>query len=146
MDDDFHDDFGPRASMGELGDDEPLDPDDSFDVEPTIEGQFDDSDLDGEDLEEEEEEPEEQFEEDADEEMHDRGTSGTTLLRLRYSKSMLTLYKQKNHLHPSRPTSARSPPSHPGPSPPPSRAAASPPSATPPHPNTGNPTARNRTR
>jgi anaphase-promoting complex subunit 10 len=72
FDDDFDDDYDPRGGMGELGDDELPEPDDSFDVEHTIEGQFDDSDLDGDNLEEE---VEGEFEEDGDEEMQDRGTT-----------------------------------------------------------------------
>lgn len=70
-DDDFDDDFDPRGhNMQELGNDGPLDFDDSFDQ--AIEGQFDDSDIEDEELEDE---AEDQFdEEDPDQEMHDRGT------------------------------------------------------------------------
>lgn len=78
-DDDFDDDFDPRGhSMQELGNDGPLDFDDSFDDGQVIEGQFDDSDIDGEELEEE---VEDQFgdEEDPDQEMHDRGTDSPIL-------------------------------------------------------------------
>jgi anaphase-promoting complex subunit 10 len=77
-DDDFDDDFDPRGhSMQELGNDGPLDFDDSFATGQDIEGQFDDSDIDDEELEEEvEDQFEDQFEdeEDPDHEMHDRGT------------------------------------------------------------------------
>ncbi|KAJ5945217.1 hypothetical protein N7516_005385 [Penicillium verrucosum] len=78
-DDDFDDDFDPRGhSMQELGNDGPLDFDDSFDDSQVIEGQFDDSDIDGEELEEE---VEDQFgdEEDPDQEMHDREKSPSPL-------------------------------------------------------------------
>ncbi|KAJ5488234.1 hypothetical protein N7453_011688 [Penicillium expansum] len=78
-DDDFDDDFDPRGrSMQELGNDGPLDFDDSFDGGHEIEGQFDDSDIDGEELEEE---VEDQFddEEEPDQEMHDRGTDPRSL-------------------------------------------------------------------
>lgn len=142
MMDDFDDDYDPRAGLAE-GDDEPLDPDDSFDVEQTT-GQFDDSDLDGEDLEEE---AEGQFEEDADEEMHDRGTTiPAQRCTARLSNPNSNVLLQKNHLPLYRPTYVRSLRSHPGPSPPPNRAAASQPSAIHPHHNTGNPTAPSPTR
>jgi anaphase-promoting complex subunit 10 len=79
-DDEFDEDYDPRG-MAQIGEDEPLDHDDSFEVEDGTEGQYDDSDIDGEELEEGEEEVvQDHFdeEEDPDEEMHDRGT--TTLL------------------------------------------------------------------
>lgn len=79
-DDDFDDDFDPRRqSMQELGNDGPLDYDDSFDDGQAMEGQFDDSDIDGEELEEE---VEDQFEdeEDPDHEMHDRGIAPPALI------------------------------------------------------------------
>ncbi|CDM38345.1 hypothetical protein DTO013E5_6521 [Penicillium roqueforti] len=75
-DDDFDDDFDPRGhNMQELGNDGPLDFDDSFDQ--AIEGQFDDSDIEDEELEDE---AEDQFdEEDPDQEMHDREKSPSPL-------------------------------------------------------------------
>lgn len=105
-DDDFDDDFDPRGhSMQELGNDGPLDFDDSFDDDQAIEEQFDDSDIDGEELEEE---VEDQFddEEDPDQEMHDRGTDSRShtflmatlqdceLIFLRYRKITLPLTAQ----------------------------------------------------
>ncbi|CAG8924143.1 unnamed protein product [Penicillium salamii] len=70
MDDDFDDDYDPRVGgMAEPEDDEPPSPDDSFDVDQTTEGQFDDSDLD-----EQQEDGDDVYEEDGDEEMQDRGT------------------------------------------------------------------------
>lgn len=76
-DDEFDEDYDPRG-MAQIGEDEPLDHDDSFEVEDGTEGQYDDSDINGEELEEEEEEVvQDHFdeEEDPDEEMHDRGTT-----------------------------------------------------------------------
>ncbi|CAI7607428.1 unnamed protein product [Penicillium glandicola] len=78
-DDDFDDDFDPRGhSMQELGNDGPLDFDDSFEDGHVVQGQFDDSDIDGEELEEE---VEDQFDEehDPDQEMHDREKSPSPL-------------------------------------------------------------------
>jgi anaphase-promoting complex subunit 10 len=83
MDDDqFDEDYDPRG-MAQIGEDEPLDHDDSFDVEDGTEGQYDDSDIDGEELEEEEV-IQDHFdeEEDPDEEMHDRGTTTLLILQL----------------------------------------------------------------
>ncbi|KAJ5351740.1 hypothetical protein N7452_000714 [Penicillium brevicompactum] len=76
MDDDFDDEYDddPRAGA-EFDDDDAPSPDDSFDVEQTTEGQFDDSDLDPEQLEEHEE----VFDEDGDEEMQDREKSASPL-------------------------------------------------------------------
>lgn len=96
-DDDFDDDFDPRGhNMQELGNDGPLDFDDSFDQ--AIEGQFDDSDIEDEELEDE---AEDQFdEEDPDQEMHDRGTDSLTatihckLIFSRYRKITLPLTTQ----------------------------------------------------
>jgi hypothetical protein len=151
MNDDFDDDYEPRG-MGELGDDDLPDPDDSFDVEQTVEGQFDDSDLVDNLEEEEDEEDVGQFEEDADEEMQDRGTSANALDSTRLiqnpkhkPESKANNKSQKNPPPPSPPISAKYPPSHPGPSQPPNQGAAYQPSATPPQPITGNPTAPNPT-
>jgi anaphase-promoting complex subunit 10 len=83
MDDDqFDEDYDPRG-MTQIGEDEPLDHDDSFEVEHGTEGQYDDSDIDGEELEEEEV-VQDHFDEgeDPDEEMHDRGTTTLLILQL----------------------------------------------------------------
>ncbi|KAJ5312160.1 hypothetical protein N7508_002990 [Penicillium antarcticum] len=80
MDDDqFDDDYDPRG-MEELGDDELVDHDDSFEIEDGNEEQYEDSEIDDEELEETEDVVQDQFEEeDPDEEMHDREKSPSPL-------------------------------------------------------------------
>lgn len=74
MDDDFDEyDDDPRAGA-EFDDDEAPSPDESFDVDQTTEGQFDDSELDPEHTEDHEEVFEEDGDEEMHDEMHDRGT------------------------------------------------------------------------